>query len=295
SLAGPVKTPAGLHILQVEERWGQDSARVRHIMLSFQRTDASEMALLTLADSLESLGESHSLEEAASTLGLEVQDGQLTDQFAFIAGAGQVSEGADWAFEEAAPGDVSPVFENSQAFYSLQLVSSTPGGVLPFDAARAEILGILRMQKKLAQAETEAREMVDRIRGGTSLTDAAADADLEVQEAGPFTRNDLVPGLGHHTAAVGAAFGLRPGEVSDPVTAERNVFIIEQTARTPADSTAWEAQKDSQRSQLLAQAEQQRVTQWVEGLREAARIVDRRDQVLQPATEDLPQQRTGLY
>lgn len=281
-LGEPLQSSFGFHLIEVLERWGQDSVSARHILLPVVRTDDSEIALLTMADSLEDLSESRSLGEAAELLGLEVQEGQLTEDFSFISGAGQVSEGADWAFEEASPNDVSPVFENAQAFYALELVSSTLAGTLSLEDATTTIRSILVLRKKTATARTDAAELVTRIRAGTPLPDVATEAGLEVRFAGPFARNDAVPGIGRHNAAIGASFGLAPGQISDPVTAIQNVFIIEQIAFTPADSAQWKTQQAAQRIQVGALLQQNRIGLWIEGLRAAARILDRRDQVLQP-------------
>ncbi len=282
---GPVQTPVGFHVIEVQERWGQDSAQARHILIPVARTEDSEIELYTMADSLEDLGEIMSLEEAAGELGLAVESAELTDAFAFVAGAGQVSEGADWAFEEAEVGDVSPVFETAQAFYALELVSTTPGGILPLASARPTIEQILYFQKKQARAEEEGAAIVERIRSGEPLPNAAAAAGLEVRTAGPFARNDFVPGLGRYNAAVGAAFGLEIGGVSGAISTPANTFIIELLSRTPADSTQWLAQMDAQRQQVTQLLQQQRLQNWLEGLRENARVVDRRSIVLQPADE----------
>lgn len=284
-LVGPVETPFGFHLIDVQERWGQDSAQARHILIPIDRTDDSEIALLNRADSLENLGERMALEDAAAELGLEVETTELTSQFAFVAGAGQVSEGADWAFEEAEVGDVSPVFETPQAFYSLELVSRSPAGVLPLSAARPAIEQTLYFEKKQARVTEEGRPLVEQIRGGEPLPNVAADAGLQVRGAGPFARGEFVPGLGRYNAAIGAAFGLEVGQVSDVVTTPANAFIVELMARNPADSLAWVEQKGQQRAQLLPQLRQERLEAWLEGLRENARVVDRRAQVLQPAEE----------
>ncbi|MGD8871868.1 MAG: peptidylprolyl isomerase, partial [Gemmatimonadota bacterium] len=145
----PVQTAQGFHLIEVEDRWDGDSVRVRHILVPVERTDSSEISLLTLADSLENLGEAMGLEQAAAAAGLTSQTATITQDFPFLGGAGQVSEGADWAFEEASPGDVSPVFETSTAFYALELVSSEPAGVLPIETARAAIESTLVFDKKM--------------------------------------------------------------------------------------------------------------------------------------------------
>jgi peptidyl-prolyl cis-trans isomerase D len=289
-----VETPFGMHIIRVDERWAQDSVRAAHILIPFERTDAAEIELLTRADSLENLGESMPVAEAAAELGLETQEVQLSTEFALLAGAGQVGEGAEWAFEEAAIGDVSPVFETSQAFYMIEVLSTSPAGVLPFEDARSTIEQILLQERKMARARETGAELVGRIRSGEPLPNVAADAGLEVRSAGPFARNDFVPGLGRFNAAIGAAFGLGIGQVSGVVESPTNAFIIELLARTPADSTEWLGQRESQRQQVRSQIEQRRIQDWLESLRTAARIIDRRDEVLQPVDENAPQSPFGF-
>ena len=282
----PVETTFGYHLIEVEDRWGQDSVRARHILIPNARTDSSEVAMLTLADTLEALGEQFPLQEAASQLGLTVTDAELSTDFAFVVGAGQVSEGADWAFEDAEVGDVSPVFETPQAFYALELVSTTPAGILPLEAARASIEAQLLFEKKQARAVADGAELVSRIRSGTPLPDVAADAGLQVRTAGPFSRDDFVPGMGRQNPAIGAAFGLRPGQVSDVVSTPSNSYILELVNRVPADSTAWLEQLDQQRQGRTSLVQQERMQSWLAGLREVANVVDRRAEVLQPLDDE---------
>lgn len=289
-LVGPVQTSFGLHVIEVQDRWAQDSAQARHILLPIARTDESEIQLLTLADSLEDLGEEMALDQAATMAGLASTTLDIAQNFPFLPGAGQVSEGADWAFEEASPGDVSPVFETSTAFYALELVSSEPEGILPLEDARPAIASTLLFDAKMAQAQVDAQDVVVRVRGGTVLSNAAAELELDVRSAGPFSRNDFVAGIGRQNAAIGAAFGLEPGDVSDVVPTPANVYILEVLTRTDADSTAWLAQLTEQRQTAIAIRQQARLSEWIEALRASANIRDRRDIVLAPVDEDaLPQ------
>lgn len=286
----PVRTTFGFHIIEVMERWAQDSVRARHVLVPVARTDESEIRLLTVADSLEDLTETLTVEEAAQGVGATVTTLEISETFPFVAGAGQVPEGADWVFEEAAAGDVSPVFETDQAFYALELIDSSPAGVLPLAEVRASIETTLRLEKKLERAREEARDVLARVRGGEVLVNVASDLGLGVRNAGPFTRVDFVPGIGRQNAAVGAAFGTPVGEVSDVVTTASNAYLIEVVDRIPADSAAWQAQLEGQRASVTAQLEQQRLDEWITALRASARIVDRRSEVLQQPGEEAPLQ-----
>lgn len=274
----PIQTSFGFHVVEVLSRRG-DSAQARHILVPVQRTSESELRLLTLADSLESLGASMALDEAARALSVPVRQQVMTELFPFLAGVGQVSDGLDWVFQEASPGEVSPVFEDELAFYMMELVSSTPGGVQSLENARSTIEQILQIEKKVEIARTEALELLQQARSAGTLEVLAGREGLTVQEAGPLGRLELFPGLGYQNKAVGAAFGLPEGEIGGPVVTESNVYLIQTLERIPADSLAWEEEKSLQRAQSVFSAQQQRLGQWIEGLREAATIVDRREQV----------------
>jgi len=289
NLMEPIQTSFGFHVIEVTELWAADSAQARHILLPIERTDDSEIALLMVADSVEDLGEAMPLDEAAATLGLSSQTTDITLDFPFIAGAGQISEGADWAFEEASPGDVSPLFETSTAFYALELVNLAPEGVLPLDNASAAIESTLLFDLKVERAQGEAQSVVDRVRSGEPLVNIAADMGLEVRTAGPFSREDFVPGIGRYNAVVGAAFGLEAGLTSNVISTTGNHYIVDVLARTEADSTAWLGQLPQQRQQMASLVQQQRLQEWLEALRNSARIVDNRDEVFAPQDENAVQ------
>jgi peptidyl-prolyl cis-trans isomerase D len=288
-LAQPVRSSFGYHVVDVMERWGADSAQARHILIPVERTDESELGLLARADSLEDLTEEMPLEQAAAGMGLTARTTDITQDFPFVAGAGQISEGADWAFEEAAPGDVSPVFETSTAFYALELVSADAAGVMPLETATPAIESTLRFDRKMERARAEAQQVVDRVRSGSALANVASELSLEVRTAGPFAREDFVPGIGRYNAVVGAAFGVPLGVVSDVVSTPTNHYVLEVLERTEPDSTAWREQLPQQRVQAVAMVQQQRLQEWIEALRANARVEDRRDEVLAPVDEDAVQ------
>jgi len=293
-LTEPVRTRFGWHVIEVQDRAG-DSIQARHVLMPHMRTSDSEIDLLMLADTVEALGDTRPLDQVAEMLDLDVQEAQLNTDFAFIGVAGQVGEGAEWALEEAEIGEVSPVFETRSAFYMLELVETREAGHLSLEDARPSIEQTLRRQKKLDRVVTEAQEVREAIAGGARFEDAATDAEVEIRQAGPFTRTDFVPGLGRMNAAIGAGFGLNEGEVSDLVQANNRAFLIRLQSFTPADSTAFVENIEQQRAQAQSQLRQSRLQLWLEGLREAATIVDRRDQVLNQDPEDQPQQQFGVF
>jgi peptidyl-prolyl cis-trans isomerase D len=168
-------------------------------------------------------------------------------------------------------------------------VNAEPEGVLPLEQATPAIESTLRFERKMERARAEAEQVVERVRGGGGLPNLAAESGLEVRAAGPFARDDFVPGIGRYNAVVGAAFGLPIGQVSDVVSTPTNHYVLEVLQRTDADSATWREQLPQQRQQAEALVQQQRLQEWIEALRANARIVDRRAIVLAPVDEDAVQ------
>ena len=89
------------------------------------------------------------IEKAVETLDLSVGTSVLNPEFSFIAGAGQVGEASEWAFEEATEGDVSPLFETREAFYMLELLDLQEEGAVGLEDATSSIEQTLFNLKKI--------------------------------------------------------------------------------------------------------------------------------------------------
>jgi peptidyl-prolyl cis-trans isomerase D len=286
-VAEPVRTQAGYHIVRVEGREG-DEARVRQILVPIALTDDAEDRLFHRADSVERTADRVGLEQAAAQAGLQLRTAELSPALPFLPGVGSVEDGVDWAFNEGEPGETSGVLENEQSFYVMELVSRREEGVLSLQEATPTIRAVLMRQAKMERARQRLTDAERRVRAGEPLGQVAAQYSGDVQRAGPFSRGDFVPGMGRMNAAIGAAFGLRPGDTSPLIEAETMLFLIRGVAREDASRSAWEAQKPEQRARVRQALGDARWNQFMVALRESATIVDNRRQVLnQPAPTGL--------
>jgi hypothetical protein len=137
--------------------------------------------------------------------------------------------------------------------------------------------------------------MAERARGAGTLEILNAGSQFIVREAGPGSRGEFFSGLGVQNKAIGAAFGLEEGEISDPVVWNNNVYLIQPLERFAADSVAFEEEKAIQRARMGYTVQQQRLQQWIAGLREVARIVDRREVVFAANRAAQAAQPRGLF
>ena len=278
-ITNPVQTSFGFHIIEIQDQSG-DSVQARHILVPIQRTDDSELQLLILADSLEGLGEVQGFQRAGEILNLPTETSILNPEFSFIANVGEVGEASEWAFEEASEGDVSPLFETRQAFYMLELLGLQEAHAVTLENATPSIEQTLLNLKKIDAGKNEATEALSQIDGETTLEEVASNLGLEIQNAGPYTRIGFAQGLGQLNEATGAGFGLNIGEFSNAIEANNNVFILQLLDHIPADTLTFESENGPLRNQLTEMAQQTRLQEWIESLRSAARITDRRDEVL---------------
>src|SRR5690606_24957671 len=151
---------------------------------------------------------------------------------------------------------------------------------MSLEEASPEIRRQLIVDEKRAQARQIGEQMVAEVRGGKTLEEAASERGLQVQSVGPVTRRSPNTAFGRATAAVGAAFGTPIGEVSGVVDSPAGLFIVRPTERAEADLAEFEAQKDQLRMITQMQLGQQEVSRFVQSLREDARIIDNRSEVL---------------
>lgn len=284
-LSEPVLTQFGYHLIEVLSRTG-DEATVRHILIPITVSGAHLDQLLARADSMEKAGETRPAEEVAKEMGLTARTLDVTKEVPNLPGVGSAGEGIDWAFNDGQPKEVSQVFETPTSFYMLELLSRTPAGPLPLQAASPTIRDILLVQKKTAYERKVADQMVAEIRAGRPLEQVAALHGANVQEAGPFTHKDYVPGLGQANAAIGTAFGLNPGQISNVVEANGVLFIIQTLQKTPANRQEFDQQKNFERARMSQALADQRWQQFLVALKQSAKIVDNRDKVLRPAKQD---------
>ncbi|HEX6308882.1 MAG TPA: SurA N-terminal domain-containing protein [Longimicrobiales bacterium] len=279
----PLLTQAGYHVIKVESRQG-DTAQVRQFVVPIELSPAAEDSILDLADELEDVTVSVGLEQAAQRLGLEVQTAQVTPALPVLPNVGEITEGLDWAMQAEA-GEVSEVLETEGAFYILELVLRRDEGPLPFQDAAPTIRQGLVRSAQIEQARAALQPVEQRARSGEPLEPLAGIHNAAVAQAGPFTRSEGAPGLGRLTAAVGAAFALEPGQTSPLLESDGLLYLIRGIAREEANRSAWQAQREQQRAQVVQALADTRWNQFLLALRQDAEIVDNRNEILRGTPE----------
>ena len=279
-LSAPIPTQFGYHLIRIDQAKG-DSVKVRHILIPVAVQGDHLDRVEARADTLERLTAERSdpavLDTTARRMGLPLSpEYQVVEGQRFALGPDMpVPDVSVWAFESPV-GETSPVIEAPSGYYVFRLDSVTAAGVPPIAKIKGQVSAAVRLDKQKTRARARADSLAVLLRGVPDLAGAAAARGLQVERFGPFTRLRPPSYLSVEPEVVGAAFGLKVGERSGVIQGEKGYFIIESLSRKLADSTAWLAQRETQRTQLRQAVQQARIQQYMEGVRAKAKVVDRR-------------------
>jgi peptidyl-prolyl cis-trans isomerase D len=281
TLSAPVLTRFGYHLIEVTKRDG-NKASGRHILLPIEISGVHRDLLDARADSLEQLGAERldpaALDTTSRALGLPIQ---RTGPVVKNAASPIPPDASIWAFQAKA-GEHSPVIETPSAYLLFRLDSVQAAGVPPLEAVRGEIDGRLREQKKKAEAKKLAELVLQQATASGNLEQAAKTLGVPYVLEGPFTR--LTAPL-QGGAAVGAAFGLNPGELSKAVEGRESIYLLQGSEHSRPDSAAFAKALPQLRDQAIQNARALFLRQYMSALRKNAKIVDSRDRIYKTAAQ----------
>jgi peptidyl-prolyl cis-trans isomerase D len=284
TLSQPVLSQFGFHIIEITSRKG-DKLKGRHILIPIEVAGAHRDLLDAQADSLEKLGadkaDPASLDTVARALHLPVgKTGAVQEGTKVQVGHLVIPDAGVWA-STAKKGQTSPVIETSLAYYVFRVDSLQPAGVPPLGQIRDAVVYQARADKKLQRGREIAREFYQRVQAGGSLQAVADSMKLPYKEFGPFPRvNPPVD----DPIVVGTAFGLDSGKVSPLLDTKQGMYVLKVLQHTKADSAAFVKDLENYRARMINLARQDRVRNYLEALRQAAKVQDDRKKVLQQGT-----------
>ncbi|MGH7616030.1 MAG: peptidyl-prolyl cis-trans isomerase [Gemmatimonadaceae bacterium] len=280
-LSQPVLTPFGFHIIRVDSKKG-DTLAVHHILVRIAASDSESTRIDKQADTLSrraaSAEEGAKLDTAARALNLPIYHVQALEDEPAMMGGRTIPSVSAWAFGGAKPGETSELYDDDNGYYLARLDTLVASGEPKFDAVKEQVRARVASERAIDQLLPAAQKLATAA-AASSLDAAAQQASRKVEQTPMFSRSSFVAGLGQFSEPVGAAFGLPVGAVSQPVKSTTGVFVLRVDKRVLSDSAAWAAQKLAQRTTRLEQLRQQRLQMFLEDIRKAAKVDDRRKQI----------------
>ncbi|MFC1657253.1 SurA N-terminal domain-containing protein [Candidatus Moduliflexota bacterium] len=165
-------------------------------------------------------------------------------------------------------GSVSDIYRQGGDYYIYFVEERTASFVPDFEEAEGEARDDLIAERAGAKALEEGTALLGRVRGGTSLEDAASSVKAEIRETALFGQSGLVPEAGVSGALFADAFSLPVGGFGGPLSAGENVLIYQvKELETPSDED-YAAERKELAKRLRTEKQNLLFESWLRRLRE---------------------------
>jgi len=267
-----IKTDYGYHIINVTEAPTNQVYKIASVVRELYPSDATRDQAYRQADYFASSvanADEFSKQAQEETLSVQTAD-NIASSAQNVRGLGDARQIVRWAYNDASVGQVSEVFELDDAYVVAVLTGKTEEGTASLESVRDEVATKVR-------AELKGQQITEKLKGLSGSLDEIASAFG--QDASVYNTSDLkmssntLPNVGFAPKAVGKAFALNEGEVSEPIQGENGVVMIQLNARTEAPEIADYA---SYKEQLQRQVSQRSGFNIAEAVREFSDIEDER-------------------
>ena len=279
AISEPVRSQFGWHILKVEERKGEGDGlevRARHILLKIRPGRDTLDSLRLESERFQERADEADFLTAVAEQGLQAKETGFITAGGYFPLLGNRTSGLVNSFLSASPGRVSPPYETEQGIYVFVLLARREAGPQPLDEVYNRIATRLKTTEKVNVASTRMAPLLEDVRSGRSLEDAAHSRDIRFAESKPFSRDDFVQGVGRRNAFTGVAFRLETGTTSGVVATDRGAYVLQLLEKEPIDEVEFKAEVPKLVERLRAEKQNEVLAAWFSDLKEQAEIIDNR-------------------
>lgn len=270
----PVKTSYGYHIIKVIARTDKKYV-IEKIINPIEQSASSREANYTRSSEFAYLAAKNDFEKEAELMKLQVQETtEFQDDVIAVPGIGVNKRIVKFAFENGV-NTVSETFRIPSGYVVVKVSEVLNERVKPFDEVKDMVKPLVIREKKFAKA----KELAVSLRGkiNDDLTKAASiDPIVNYNTTGDFSVNAAAPNIGRDYSFAENALKLELNKLSEPVKGMRGYYLMKVLNRTQFDSTAYTAQRNSLRDNLLMEKKNTFLSLWLDKLKKEANIVDNR-------------------
>jgi peptidyl-prolyl cis-trans isomerase D len=172
-------------------------------------------------------------------------------------------------------GEISPVVNLPPNFYVLKLVNKKDSRIPPLDEVKEEVRRKVVEMKAEEKAHQVAEDLLNQIRTGKNIREAAREKGYPLEETGFFTRiAGVVPRIGPVREFMETLASLTE---KNPVPKEAlrtkdGYFVVRLSGSEPADQSRFQSVKKNLEKRLRNQKQEEAFQNWVEQLRSKAKI-----------------------
>ncbi|MCS7229915.1 MAG: peptidylprolyl isomerase [Candidatus Kryptonium sp.] len=274
-IIGPVRTQYGLHIIKVVAKDNRE-LKIADLKLSVRASSETIESQRKRAEDFSHTVRGENFVQEASALGLEIKTTPPFTKDSPIPGIGFNKTILDWTFSNKI-GAVSPVFKLRDGFAVFTIAEIKEAGIRPFE----EIKEALKVRVRREKLKNKAFEYIANLRNKLNEKDGLdaivkLDSTLEVKTASGFTLSGGIPGIGTDENVLGKLLDLKPGQISQPIKGNSNIYLVQLVNKTPFDSSAYKSQYDMLKEQIYNEKKNTIFFIWLDNLKKNSKIVDNR-------------------
>jgi len=215
-----VQTSYGFHIIQTEEKEAahlRPLSEVRGEIETAVKAEKAGTLLEKARNGAEATAQKQGLDKAAALSGSPVILSNPISRGDVLPGVGPSPELTSMAFsgtEKSAP----QVARYTQGYVIFEIAKIVPASTPSFEEVRGKVTNEFKSQRADELLSKRTKEMADRAHAQHDLGKAAKEAGTTVKTSELLTRSSQSPDLGSMSGAASAAFTLKPGEISGPLS-----------------------------------------------------------------------------
>jgi peptidyl-prolyl cis-trans isomerase D len=271
-----------LKVRRLPDANGEPLFRASEIVLSIHPSDESKQADMQKLRRLRDQAAHKGLAAAAASMGIAAQTTEWFSLQMMVPALMSLPQAQQFALL-AGKGTVSPVYDQDDYWAILQVKDKQPAGSRPFESVRAQVRGQMELDARLAAPMAAAERAAQAIKAGKPFDVAAkAEGATMVETPLPFTRASPPGSLAGSPRAIGMAFGLPAGQIGGPVQSPIAVILLKKNGLEEAPIAKYDSLKTQVSQNLLSLRQNRTFQAWLDGLRDGARVEDKRGDVLEP-------------
>ena len=268
-ISGIVKTTFGYHILRVDDKRAaglktlqEVRAQIEPQVAGIKAHQEAEMQAAAVTRQAKEQG----LEAAAAKNQLDVVSSDWFARTDSLPGIGSSPEFNDAAFsakEKSPPSEVA----TSTSYVVFEITAVKPPAAPTFEDVRSKVETDSKAELSNAQLYKKTQELGDRAHALNDLEKAAKELGATVKTSDFLTPTSPMADLGGMEGGASVAFAMKPGDISSPIRAARNMAVLKVLERQEPTQAEVDKASDGIRETLLEQKREEMMELYVDGLK----------------------------
>jgi peptidyl-prolyl cis-trans isomerase D len=250
-----VKSQFGYHIVQVEERQTAHNESINEVLPTIQATLIREKAAQAednYARTLTAEAIKNGLEKTAAAHHLELATTPLIARQGVISALPDSAQILAKAFESK-QGDPPQYAPTGEGYAIFQVTGIAPAHAPSFAEYKSHILDDYRQEQLPALLSQKTKELADKAKAGNDLAKAAKELGATFKTSDLVLESGQVPDIGAVGQAAPQLFDMKVGDLSGPITAERNGVVAKLVDKQEPTADEMAKNFDQTRQQILDQ------------------------------------------